>query len=149
MPKKTKKTEVQELTEHLQRLQAEFQNFKRRSEEQRSSFIDIAKEELIVDLLPILDNLERASTHLPDELQGNAWAKGVSQISRQAEEALKNLGVSQIEALGQPFDPNLHEAVSSDDSGGSEIVVEVLQPGYQINQRVIRPAMVRVGKEKK
>lgn len=149
MSKKPKTpAQVQELTEHLQRLQAEFQNFKRRSEEQRAGFIDVAKEEVIKEVLPILDNLDRASSHLPEELKGNAWAEGVSQISRQAEDALKNLGVSRIDALGQPFDPNLHEAVGSDESGESEVVVQVLSPGYQINERVIRPAMVKVGKEK-
>lgn len=150
MPKKPQKnTEVQELTEHLQRLQAEFQNFRRRSEEQRSSFIDVAKEEVVASILPILDNIARATSHRPDELKDNAWAEGVSQISRQAEDTLRNLGVERIETLGQPFDPNLHEAVGSDESGQSEVVVEELQPGYKLNERVIRPAMVKVGKENK
>lgn len=147
--KPQKKNEVQELTEHLQRLQAEFANFRRRSEEQRAGFIDSAKTEIMAEVMPLLDNVERAAAHLPEELKENAWAKGVSQISKQAQETLKNLGVEKIESLGQAFDPHIHEAVGSDDSGASEVVVEELRPGYRMNDKVIRPAMVKVGKEKK
>lgn len=150
MPKKAKKPQhsVEELTEHLQRLQAEFDNFRRRSEEQRAGFIDMAKAEIMTEIMPLLDNVERAASHLPKDLMDNAWAKGVSQISKQAEETLKNLGVVKIEALGQSFDPSQHEAVGTDDSGESEVVVEQLRPGYKVGEKVLRPAVVKVGRRK-
>lgn len=143
--KKTKSSKADELTHDLQRLQAEFQNFKRREEESRGELLTMAKQHVVMEILPILDNIERALAHRPVELAENAWASGVEQVGRQAQEALNKMGVEKIETVGQPFDHNLHEAVGVEEGEGeSEIVTEELQSGYRIGDRVIRHAMVKV-----
>jgi len=139
-----KKPTTKELTEHLQRLQAEFDNFRRRTDEDRSKFIDIAKEEIIKELLPLLDNLERATNHLPEELKNNQWAGGITQISKQATETFKNLGIDRIKTIGEKFDPHLHEAVAGE---GGEEIIEELQSGWQLGEKVLRHALVKLGKE--
>ncbi len=146
--KKTKSSKADELTHDLQRLQAEFQNFKRREEESRGELLTMAKQHVVMEILPILDNIERALAHRPVELAENAWASGVEQVGRQAQEALNKMGVEKIETVGQPFDHNLHEAVGVEEGEGeSEIVAEELQPGYRIGDRVIRHAMVKVKRQ--
>jgi molecular chaperone GrpE len=139
--------QIEELTADLQRVQADFANFRRRSEEDRASFIDMAKQDVILRVLPLLDNIHRALMHAPEELKDNQWAQGVAQIGKQAEDSLKALGIERIETLGQPFDPHLHEAIAHDGEG--ETVIEELQPGYKIGNKVIRHAMVKVGKKEK
>lgn len=141
-------TKVDELTSDLQRIQADFMNFRRRSDEERGAFLDLAKQNVVLQLLPVLDNIGRALSHIPDELQDNNWAKGVSQIAKQSDDTLKSLGVTRVESLGQPFDPNLHEAIGFEDGEGDhEVVIEELQPGYKMGDKVIRHAMVKVGKK--
>ena len=150
MPKKQTKQEEQitELTADLQRLQADFANFKRRSTEERGEFVNVAKQQAMAELLPILDNLDRAIAHMPEELAETPWAKGVAQVAKQVGEKLAGLGVEKIEALGQPFDPNLHEAIEfQEGEGTTEVVTEELQPGYKIGDRLLRPAIVKVGRK--
>lgn len=140
---------VEELTSDLQRLQADFVNFRRRNDDERGQLMDTARASVFMQLLPLIDNVDRALGHMPDELKDNQWAKGVVQLSKQFAAALKDLGVSKIEALGQPFDPHVHEAVSYEEDGeGEETVVAVMQDGYQMGNQVLRPAMVKVGKRK-
>lgn len=143
MPKKEKDL-LAEMTADLQRVQADFVNFRRRVEDDRRELMSLAKSEVVTELLPLIDNLDRALNHRPKELEGNAWAEGVGAVAKQAEEQLRKLGVEKIESLGQPFDPMLHEAVA----GEGEIITEELQPGYRMGERILRPAMVKVGKEK-
>jgi molecular chaperone GrpE len=138
---------IEELTRDLQRLQAEFMNYKRREGEAKAELLNLAKRDVVIQLLPLLDNLDRALAHRPQELQDNAWAQGVESVAKQAGDSLKKLGVEKIESLGQPFDHNLHEAISMEDGDGDhDVVVEELQPGYKMGDVVIRHAMVRVGK---
>lgn len=138
---------VAELTEDLIRSQADFANFRRRSEEEKAQLSNFAKINAVTKLLPLIDNIERALKHTPDEIKDNQWVKGVVQLDKQFKKALSDIGVEKIEATGQSFDPNLHEAVSYDDDGeGEEIVIEELQAGYKIGDDVIRHSMVRVGK---
>ncbi len=137
---------LDEVANFLQRERADFLNFRRRSEEERAEISNLVKQELVLTLLPLLDNLSRAASHLPPGLAEDNWAKGVVQIGRQAEAVLEDLGVTKIETLGQPFDPAVHEALSSDGTGDQ--VVEELAPGYQVGETVLRPAMVKVGKRK-
>ncbi len=138
---------IDELTGDLQRLQAEFSNFKRRESDARAEIMNLAKEEVVLQLLPLLDNVDRALGHRPQELADNAWAAGVEQVGKQAQSALQKLGVAKIEAVGQAFDHNLHEAVGYEEGeGDQEVVTDELQPGYKIGDRVIRHAMVRVKK---
>ena len=139
---------VDELTADAQRLQAEFANYKRREGEAKAELLEMAKREVVTLLLPVLDNIERALAHRPAELADNAWAAGVEQVGKQAGEALQKLGVERIKAVGEPFDHNLHEAISMEDGDGDqEVVSEELQPGYKMGDTVIRHAMVKVGRK--
>lgn len=138
---------IEELTEDLQRVHADFVNFRRRSDDERAQLRDQAKIGVMMQLLPLIDNLDRALTHLPQELEDNQWAKGVGQLAKQFSGILKELGIEEIQAAGQPFDPHLHEAVSYDDGEGEEIVEAELQKGYKLGDQVIRHSMVRVGRK--
>lgn len=139
---------IDELTGDLQRLQAEFQNYKRREDSAKAELLEMAKREVVTLLLPTLDNIDRALAHRPAELADNAWAGGVEQVGKQASETLKKLGVERIETVGRPFDHNLHEAISYEDGEGEhEVVVEELQPGYKMGDMIIRHAMVKVRKQ--
>lgn len=147
-PKDNLQKRIDELTADLQRLQAEFLNYKRREEEAKGELLEMAKREVVTLLLPTLDNIERALAHRPEELKDNAWAAGVEQVGKQAGEAMKKLGVERIESVGQPFDHNLHEAISMEDGNGKhEVIVEELQPGYKMGDVIIRHAMVKVGRQ--
>lgn len=135
-----------ELTADLQRVQADFINYRRRAEEERKAQNDMAKAATIMKLLPIIDDIERATAHTPAELANNTWAQGVVSLSKNLQKSLVELGLHRIEsAPGTVFDPNLHEAVSMEDGeGDEEVVSEELRAGYQLGTQVVRPAMVRV-----
>ncbi len=141
--------DLQELTEDLKRVQADFVNYKRRQEEERSGLMDYAKQSVVAQILPVFDNIDRALAHVPKELESNDWAKGVKQVAKQSEEVLRELGVEKIVATGKLFNPQLHEAVGFEEGeGDQEVVLEELRPGYKIGESVIRPSMVKVGKIK-
>jgi molecular chaperone GrpE len=138
-------TKLTEITADLQRVQADFINYRRRSDEERGTILNLAKQDVILQILPLIDNLERGLGHLPKELQDNPWAKGITQAVDQAATVLKGLGITRIEALGQSFDPNLHEAIAADGEG--DMVIEELQAGYRMGDRVLRHSLVKVGKK--
>ncbi len=141
------KAKLAELTADLQRLQADFINYRRRSDEEQMQLMAVAKEQVILQLLPLLDNIQRLFTHLPADLKDNPWAVGVAKVGEQVKGSLKELGVEPIEAVSKEFDPNLHEAVNFEDGvGRHEVVTQELQTGYKIGGRVIRPAIVKVAK---
>jgi molecular chaperone GrpE len=98
----------------------------------------------MLELLPLLDDLERALEHVPAKLPGHSWVDGVRLIYRKFRATLESQGLTQIESLGKPFDPGLHEAVRQD-KGKEGIVLEEIRKGYQLHDRVIRPTMVVVG----
>lgn len=137
--------QVATLTEALQRERADAENLRRRHDEQIASLRTSVKAQVVKDLLPIIDNFERALKHVPAELADNEYVKGVQGIVKQFEKTLGDIGVERIAGEGAPFDPHFHEAVSAEDEGnGEEIVSEELQAGYKIGDYVIRHAMVRV-----
>ena len=138
------KSETEVLTADLQRLQAEFINYKNRVDNEKATLSQFAKAQVIKDLLPVIDDLERALNHLPKELSENKWAQGASKVYDRLQKQLEKLGVKKIESLNQPFDPNLHEAVQVDGEGDTQIVSEVLQSGYELAGLVIRHATVKV-----
>jgi molecular chaperone GrpE len=143
-------TQVQELTEALQRERADATNVRRRSEEERATMGTFHKAMIVRQLLPAIDNLERALRHTPKELEGNDYVKGVQGVAKQFDKALNDLGVERIKTVGGAFDPKYHEAVSMDDGDGThEVVSEELQAGYKLGDEVIRHAMVKVKMEKK
>jgi molecular chaperone GrpE len=126
-----------------QRAQAEFINYKKRVERDREAEYHSMKGDVIKKLLPVLDDLERALENRPE---GEAWGNGVELIARKFHTLLEAEGVRQVEAQGQPFDPNFHEAISNEPSDEVESghVIAVVQNGYTLGDRVIRPAVVRV-----
>lgn len=137
--------QVAQLTEALQRERADAVNLRRRHDEDMASLRTRVKATVIKDLLPIIDNFERALKHVPKDLEGNDYVKGVNAIVKQFEKTLADMGVERIKTVGEPFDPHLHEAVSAEEGDGdTEMVSEELQSGYKIGNDVIRHAMVRV-----
>lgn len=136
---------IAELTEALQRERADATNIRRRHDEQIAKLKTTVKASVVADLLPVIDNFERALKHVPEELTDNDYVKGVQGIVKQFEKTLTDIGVSRIKTVGEPFDPHVHEAISMEEGDGDqEVVSEELQSGYQLGDEVIRHAMVRV-----
>lgn len=137
-------TKEAELTADIQRVQAEFINYKNRVESEKALLSQFSKANVIKDLLPVVDDLERALSHLPEDLKENKWAQGASKVYDRLIKQLEKLGVKEIPALNQPFDPNLHEAVQVEGEGDHQVVSEVLQKGYQLDDQIIRHTVVKV-----
>jgi len=127
-----------------QRAQADFANFKKRAEQDRSEFIKFANGTLMSSLLPVIDDFERALENVSDAVD-SGWIEGINLIYRKTMTALENQGLSKIETQGQDFDPNFHQAVLYE-KGEEGKVIEELQTGYMLNDRLLRPSMVKVGK---
>ena len=127
-----------------QRAQADFINYKRRTEQEKEEINQLAKATLILNLLPALDDLERAFAALPPRLAKASWVDGIRLIWRKLQTTLEAQGLSEIEAVGEPFDPHLHEAVRQD-KGKEGVVVEEVQKGYKFRDKIIRPTKVVVG----
>jgi len=137
--------QIAELTDALQRERADVMNVRRRHDDQIAGLKNMVKASVVRDLLPVIDNFERALKHIPKELEANDYIKGVQGIVKQFEKTLADLGVERIKTVGEPFDPKYHEAVSMEEgNGGAEVVSEELQSGYRIGDEVIRHAMVKV-----
>ncbi len=137
--------QIDDLTAALQRERADATNIRRRHDEQLASLRTAAKASVVRELLPVIDNFERALKHVPTELTDNDYVKGIQSIVKQFEKALEQLGVAKIKTVGEPFNPHLHEAVSMEEGDGEqEVVSEELQPGYILGDEVLRHAMVRV-----
>lgn len=136
--------QVAELTADLQRLQAEFINYKTRVESEKAMLTHYAKVNVVKDLLPVIDDLERALSHLPEDLEDNKWAQGAQKVYTRLQAQLQKMGVTLISAIDQPFDPELHEAVSAEGEGDHQVVSEILQNGYMLGESVIRHAVVKV-----
>lgn len=135
--------DADEMNAKYLRLMADFQNFKRRTEKEKGDIYAFANEKIISELLNVIDNFERALEH---GAEGDSFAEGMNMIFKQLKEVLEKAGVTEIEALGLDFDPNFHNAVMTEDSEqyDSGKVTAVLQKGYILNNRVIRPSMVKV-----
>jgi molecular chaperone GrpE len=131
-----------------QRAQADFINYKRRSEQERAEMAQFANSVIMLSLLPILDDFERAFVSIPPRLEKMSWVDGIKLVERKLWANLEAQGLTPIKALGQPFDPNLHEAVRQD-KGKEGIVIEELQKGYTLYDRIIRPSKVVVGNGEK
>src|SRR5579884_2044205 len=129
-----------------QRTQADFVNYKRRAERERADEAQAARADLLVQLLPALDDLERALSHVPESLRGNPWADGLPLVARQLRLALARAGVERLGAEGEAFDPRLHEAVAYQPQPGfaEGQIAHVARPGYRIGERIVRPAQVVV-----
>ncbi len=130
-----------------QRAEADFANFKKRTEQERNELVKFAGSSFLCALLPALDDLERALASVPPEITESQWFNGINFIQRKLITTLESQGVSEIKARGESFDPRYHEAVAQC-PGDEGKVMEVTQTGYQLHDRVIRPASVIVGNGK-
>lgn len=135
-----------ELTLDLQRTRADFENYRKRAETEKAMARANGRVAAISQLLPVIDTIERAIVHVPEELKDNAWASGIVSLSKKLEKSLADLGVKRIDAVpGTPFNPELHEAVQFDESDGEhEVIAEELQAGYMLGDDVLRHSMVKV-----
>lgn len=133
-------------TQRLLRAQADFDNFRRRTQKEKEDLAKYASAGLITELIPVIDNFERAMATKPDSPELESFSKGVDMIFRQLSDVLKNTGLTPMESVGQPFNPEFHQAVMQVESDEHEegTVVEELQKGYILKDKVIRPAMVKV-----
>jgi molecular chaperone GrpE len=145
----TKYLESNKYLDQLQRLQAEFMNYKKRVEKERLELSDLFKSELVGSLLPVIDDFERMLDHSDGE--NNEFLKGVKLIYQKFIDVLKEQGLKTINAKGQKFDPRLHEAMLTEntENGDDEIVAEEWRKGYLFNDRLLRPAQVKVLKSEK
>jgi molecular chaperone GrpE len=139
--------ESEERLGQVQRLRADHVNYRRRLEQERDEERRRASALLIIKLLPVLDDFERAMDTAGPDLSGLNWVQGIGHIARKLRGTLEAEGLTQIDALGQPFDPAQHEAVLREETDDEHVgrVLSVLQNGYRLQDRVIRPAMVKVG----
>lgn len=138
--------EIAALKDKVLRQQAEFVNFRNRTEKEKSQMFEVGAKSMLEKMLPTIDNFERGLAMLTDEQKAEPFAQGMEKTYRQMLAALESAGVKQIEAVGKPFDPNLHNAVMhvEDDSVGENIVVEDFQKGYMYRDSVLRFSMVKV-----
>lgn len=137
-----------ELTVDLQRVRADFENYRKRVETEKEQARAAGKAGAILKLLPVIDNIERAIAHLPEDLKDNKWAQSVVGLVKNLDKSLENLDLHRIEASsGTPFNPELHEAIQMEEGEGEqEVIADELQPGYKLGNQVVRPSMVKVKK---
>lgn len=145
--KKDKKdAQIEELTDRVKRQMAEFDNFRKRTEKEKSQMFETGAKSIIEKILPVVDNFERGLVAIPEEEKGSAFAEGMEKIYKQLMTTLEEIGVTVIEAAGAEFDPNLHNAVMhvEDEELGENIVAEEFQKGYKYHDSVVRHSMVKV-----
>ena len=135
-----------EAVEKYQRLFAEFDNFRKRTDKEKAARYDMGARDVIEKILPVVDSFELALKNVPDDAEASAFAEGMDKIHKQFLKTLEDLGVTPIEAVGKEFDPNFHNAVMhvDDESAGENIVVEEFQKGYMYKDQVVRFSMVKV-----
>jgi len=142
--------QIGELTQDLQRTRADFENYRKRSEADKAATYAHGQAAAILKLLPVIDNIERAITHTPEELKENKWALGIANLVKNLDKSLESLNLKRIEAApGSVFNPELHEAIQFDEDaeGEKEIIADELQAGYTLNGQPIRHAMVKVTRQ--
>lgn len=133
----------------LQRMAADFANYRKRNEAERTEFAKFAKADLITKLLDVLDGYDRALASVPEDLKGQPWVEGMWLVERKLRQILEGEGLEPIDSLGKPFDPYVHEAVAHVESDEPEgTVTQEHQKAYRLHDRVIRPALVSVAKAK-
>ena len=145
--KKDKKDEkIEELTDRLTRQMAEFDNFRKRTEKEKSQMYEIGAKDIIEKILPVVDNFERGIAAVPEEEKSNPFAEGMEKIYKQLMTTLEEIGIKPIEAVGQEFDPDFHNAVMhvEDEEVGENIITEEFQKGYLYRDSVVRHSMVKV-----
>lgn len=145
-----KDQQIAELTADLQRIRADFENYRKRVEMEKTTAREAGQAGAILKLLPVIDNIERAIIYMPEELKDNKWAQGVAGLVKNLEKSLESLNLKRIDATkGTPFNPDLHEAIQFDEDamGEKEVIAEELQAGYLLAGRPVRHAMVKVTRQ--
>ena len=139
-------TQIEELTDRLKRNMAEFDNFRKRTEKEKSAMYEIGAKDVISKILPVVDNFERGLAAIPADMKGTPVEEGMEKIYKQLMKTLEDMGVKPIEAVGNEFDPNFHNAVMhiDDENLGENVVAAELQKGYTYRDSVIRHSMVQV-----
>ncbi len=140
----TEKSKAESYYANWQRSQADFVNYKRRAEQERGDAVQIGQAMVFAGLIPIMDDLERALQSVPPQVRAMTWTDGVVLIYRKLQALLEAYNVEVIKAVGQPFDPNVHEAIMQAPGPEGRVVAEI-QKGYKLAGRVIRPSLVQVG----
>lgn len=137
---------IEELTDRVKRQMAEFENFRKRTEKEKSSMYEMGARDIIERILPVIDNFERGLAVIPEDKKEDPIAEGMEKIYKQIQKVFEEAGVKPIEAAGKEFDPNFHNAVMhvEDESLGENIVAEELQKGYMYRDSVVRHSMVKV-----
>ena len=146
-PKKDKKDEqIEELTDRLTRQMAEFDNFRKRTEKEKSAMYEVGAKDIIEKILPVIDNFERGLSAVTEEQKDDSFVTGMEMVYKQIMTTLDGVGVKVIEAVGQEFNPDLHNAVMhvEDEEAGENIIVEEFQKGYTDRDSVVRHSMVKV-----
>ncbi len=141
-----KDEQIAELNDKLMRTMAEFDNFRKRSEREKSQMFEVGAKSIVEKILPVIDNFERGLASVPEAEKGGAFVQGMEQIYKQFMTSLESVGVKPIDAVGKEFDPNFHNAVmhAEDENFGENIVSEELQKGYMYKETVVRHSMVKV-----
>lgn len=150
--KNKKSKEIIELENLLKRVQADFENYRKRTQKEKEEFAKYANTDLILKILPLLDNLNLAIKHIPAEISQNEWVSGIRHIKTQLEQIIASEGVQPIHSLGEPYDPHLHEVIEEVPSSKKRgIIVEEVLKGYKLNEKIIRHPKVKVssGREAK
>ncbi len=144
--KDPKDEKIEELTDRLKRSMAEFDNFRKRTEKEKSAMYEIGAKDIIEKILPVVDNFERGLAAVPEDAKETPFAEGMEKIYKQFMKTLEDMGVTPIEAVGKEFDPNFHNAVMhiDDESFGENIISQELQKGYLYRDTVVRHSMVQV-----
>ncbi len=145
--KKDKKDiQIEELQDRLMRQMAEFDNFRKRSEKEKSSMYEMGAKDMVEKILPVLDNFERGLTSIPEDAKGSPFAEGIEMIYKQFVKAMEDAGVEVIPAVGEQFNPDLHNAVMhvEDEAYGENEITTELQKGYKYRGSVVRYSMVQV-----
>ena len=137
---------IEELTDRVKRQMAEFENFRKRTEKEKSTMYEMGARDMIEKILPIIDNFERGVATIPEDAKETPFAEGMEKIYKQLQKTMEDAGVKVIEAVGKEFDPNLHNAVMhvEDESLGENVVAEELLKGYTYRDSVVRHSMVKV-----
>lgn len=142
--------QIGELTQDLQRTRADFENYRKRVELEKTAARQAGQSSAILKLLPVIDTIERAVTYMPDDLKDNKWAQGIAGLTKNLEKSLSALNLARIDASkGVVFNPELHEAIQFDEdaTGEKEVIAEELQAGYTLNGQPVRHAMVKVTRQ--
>lgn len=140
------KKKIDDLNDRVMRQMAEFDNYRKRTEKEKSQMFDLGAKGIVEKILPVIDNFERGLASLSDEEKEGAFAQGIDKVYKQLMQCLMDVGVTPIEAVGKEFNPEIHNAVmhGEDESLGENIVAEEMQKGYMYKESVVRPSMVKV-----